>query len=182
MSYIYNRHHRKDIRFFGPSTKNGCPGSFPQGFVDWVRREWWGKKRLWMCSGGFSDPEGVMVDIRPQTRPTIVGDATRLPLKADTFDFVLADPPYSKEEAQKLYGTENPSVLGLIVEGARVLKPGGHFLFLHRLVPGHDPRIPDNLELLAVVGVAVTAHWTNLRALTVFRKIHGLDFKLEVRQ
>lgn len=151
---------------------NKYPGGFPNGFIARVRRKWWGRKRLWLFSGGFRDPGGTMVDVKPEVKPTVVADCSDLPLKSASFDFVLLDPPYSKEEALALYGTEYPSMVAVLNEAARVVAPGGVLLFLHRLVPSTHPRFTHfrGFKLEAVVGVFTLAGLTNMRALSVWRK------------
>ncbi len=109
-------------------------------------------------------------------KPAVIGDAAQLPFKSGSFDFVLADPPYSEEEAQSLYGLPYLSMLGLLKECWRVCADGGHVLLLHRLIPISDPRLPDGMRVRvsAIVGVGVLANWSNIRALTVWRKPNRL--------
>lgn len=42
-----------------------------------------------------NDPETVYMDIRPEVAPDIVGDITRAPFAAGTFDLVIFDPPHA---------------------------------------------------------------------------------------
>lgn len=164
----------RDVWILGPASSK-CPGSFPRGLVPAIRRKWWGQSRLWVCSGGFHDPSGVCIDIRPEVRPDIVCDATVLPFPDESFDFIMADPPYSEAEARALYDLPYLSMTKCINEMIRVCRPGGRVLLLHRLIPGANPQTgTGKLELEAVVGVGVLGAWANIRALTVFRKRHEL--------
>ena len=163
----------RDVWVLGPPG-NGFPGAFPRGFIQRVRRRWWGSRRLWVCSGGVRD--GVTVDIRREVGPAIVADGESLPIRSDRFDFVCLDPPYSEAEAAELYGTGYPNPLRLLVEAWRVTRPGGHILFLHRLVPGTMPGLPmRSANVVGIVGVARVGAWSNMRALTVWRKPEQLD-------
>ena len=165
----------RDVWILGPAS-NDCPGSFPRGFVNAVKRKWWGQKRLWVCSGGFHDPSGICVDIRSDMEPTVFADACALPFPSSSFDFVLADPPYSEAEAESLYGLPYLSMTKCINEMIRVCKPGGRVLLLHRLIPGANSQTDTGkMEVEAVVGVGVLGAWANIRALTVFRKRHELS-------
>ncbi len=57
----------RDTWILGPAG-NGYPGSFPNGFLNRVKKRWWGMRRLWVCSGGFHDPGGIMLDIKQTAR------------------------------------------------------------------------------------------------------------------
>ena len=101
-----------------------------------------------------------------------------MPFDDETFDFVMLDPPYSEEEAMKLYGLPYCNMLKVMNEAARVCQPGGNVVLLHRLIPFYHPH--DNthykrLNVVATVGVYTIAGWTNMRALTVWRKQETLN-------
>lgn len=151
----------------------GYPGAFPQGLIPRIKRRWWGQKRLWLFSGSFKDPLGTTVDIKPELEPDYICNCEELPFEDESFDFVMADPPYSKEEAKKLYNLPYVNVPKTMNEMARVCKPEGHVLFLHRLIPWYFPT--DNahvkrLRPVAIIGVYTLAGYTNIRALTIWRK------------
>jgi SAM-dependent methyltransferase len=158
------------------NSKNGYPGSFPAGFIKNVKRKWWGQNRLWLFSGSFCDPEGVTVDIKQHLKPSVTADCQRLPFQGNSFDFVLADPPYSEQESRELYNLPYCSITKVLQEMLRVCKPGGHILFLHRIVPTAHPSVKlKNAHLTAVVGIYTVAGLTNIRALTVYRKRNTLS-------
>ena len=133
---------------------------------------------MWVCSGGFHD--GVTVDIKREVKPRIIASGESLPIRSDRFDFVFLDPPYSEAEAKEMYGTAYPNPFKLLKEAWRVTKDGGHVLFLHRLIPGSMKGLPMRSQnVVAIVGVARVGAWSNMRALTVFRKpeqLPGLTF------
>ena len=162
----------RDVWCCGPSS-NGYRGAFPRGFVNKVREHWWGEKRLWLFSGSFKDEGGITVDIKPETNPDFVANCEQLPFPDNSFDFVLADPPYSEAEARELYDLPYPSMVKVINEIARVCRPGGHVLFFHRLVPLIHPRFTTGFrtrDIQAVVGIFTIAGMSNMRALTVWKK------------
>ena len=167
----------RNVWGLGPPRSN-YPGAFLTGFVGKVRKRWWGKKRLWLFSGSFKDADGVMVDINPEVKPSIVADCEHLPFKDEMFDFVLLDPPYSEEEAKKLYNMPYINILKVLNEAARVCKSGGYVLLLHRLVPCQHPEFnihAKRLKLEAIIGIYAVGGMSNMRALTVWRKRTTLD-------
>lgn len=67
--------------------------------------------------------------------PTHQGDVTDLPEEwASKFDLVLADPPYSADDAKK-YGVKMPNIPKVMREAARVTKPGGNLVWLSTSFP-----------------------------------------------
>jgi len=162
----------RDVWALGPPS-TGYPGAFPRGLINRIRERWWGKDRLWLFSGGFKDPEGTTVDIKKEVQPDHVCNCEQLPFEDETFDFVMLDPPYSQKEARDLYGLPYHNILKVMDEAARVCRTGGHVILLHRLIPWYHPWESihkKRLKPVAVVGVYTIAGYSNLRALTVWRK------------
>lgn len=166
----------RDVWALGPSNC-GYPGAFPRGLITRIRRKWWGQKRLWLFSGSYKDSGGTTVDINPDTKPDYVCDCEVLPFPDSSFDFIMADPPYSKEESLRLYGLPYVNIIKTLNEMIRVCEPGGCIIFFHRLVPAVFPglNLSKQTQLEAVVGVFTIAGLANIRALTVFRKYQNLD-------
>ncbi len=157
---------------------NGYPGAFPKGLIKRIKRKWWGKKRLWLFSGSFKDPDGVHVDINPDVKPDVVADCEYLPFKDEQFDFIMLDPPYSEQEAKRLYNLPYCNMLKVLNEAARVCKSGGYVILLHRLVPFNHPEDGPHFKRLivkAIIGVYTISGWSNMRALTVWEKYNCLD-------
>lgn len=70
--------------------------------------------------------------------PTWQGDVHHLPQEwTDTFDLVLADPPYSKEESNEQYGIAMPNCSKVIREIRRVAKLGATLVWLDTKWPMH---------------------------------------------
>ena len=168
----------RDIWALGPPDAN-YPGAFPRGLVNKIRLKWWGKDRLWLFSGVFKDPDGTMIDIKPELKPTHVADCSDLSfLKDESFDFVMADPPYSEKEAKEMYDLPYFNMVKTLNEMARVCKPGGYCLFLHRIIPVRHPNFSSEfkrLKIVGIVGIFTIAAMSNIRALTVWRKSETLD-------
>jgi SAM-dependent methyltransferase len=148
-------------------------GGCPNGFVEWAFDEMQAKASiplipsqvLHLCSGSMKI--GICVDIRAEKNPTIVADCRSVPLGDNSFDFIMADPPYSEDYASNLYQTEAvyPKPGQILKEACRLLRPGGLVGLLHFQVP--MSRKP--LKLVKVYGVTTGAGYA-IRAWTLFQK------------
>ena len=121
---------------------------------------------LHVCSGSMKI--GIRVDIRPEVEPDIVADARHLPFPDNSFQWIMADPPYSQEYATNLYGTGDvyPNPHNLVDECLRVLAPGGMLGFMHHIVPKfHKPG-----KIVKVYGISQGPGY-NIRAWSVFSKL-----------
>jgi SAM-dependent methyltransferase len=136
-----------------------------------------------LFSGSFKDEGHTTVDIKPELKPSVVANCEHLPFPDENFDFVLADPPYSEAEAMSLYGLPYYNIVKVLNEMARVCKPGGTVLFFHRLIPAIHPGLSPEfkqLKMIGVVGIFTIAGFSNMRALTVWKKQGKLDGVLEL--
>lgn len=147
-------------------------GGYPRGFlerafailgVDDPRRV------LHLCSGSVTS--GIRIDIRHAMRPSVVADCRVTPFRDESFDWIIADPPYSPEWAANLYGTEEsyPRPLQIMREAARLLRPGGRVGLLHFQVP----MFRKPLRLVSVHGITTGLGYA-IRAFTVLEKIGAL--------
>lgn len=143
-------------------------GGYPKGFL---ARAWDilgvadPTQVLHVCSGSML--VGWTVDIRLQVRPKIVADARALPFSNGTFAWVMADPPYSTEYAENLYGTGAvyPNPHALAQECLRVTQPSGRMAFMHHIVP----KVKRPGKLLKVYTITQGMGY-NVRAWSVFTK------------
>jgi hypothetical protein len=88
--------------------------------------------------------EGFRVDINPDVYPDLVCDAHELSkhIGDRKFDIILADPPFSDEEAEEIFGTPKLNYSKWTLEATKVLNEGGLFIIYHKcLVPNPDPEI-----------------------------------------
>lgn len=163
----------RDVWGLGPPN-TGYAGSFPRGLLNRMKKKgWWGKNRLWLFSGVHKDPDGTTVDIKPELNPDVCCNCEKLPFEDESFDFVMLDPPYSEKEAKELYNLPYFNILKVINEAARVCKPNGCVALLHRLITWHHPEETvhkKRLKIEALVGIFTIAGYTNIRALSVWRK------------
>lgn len=143
-------------------------GGFPKGFLRFAFDDLGvtdPNQVLHLCSGSVRI--GWTVDIRKSTEPKVVADVRHLPFANGAFQWAIADPPYSEEWAQNLYGTGSsyPKPLEIMKEMGRVLRPNGRCGLLHNQVPFF--RKP--LTLLRVRGISQGLGFA-LKAWSVFVK------------
>ncbi|MFQ5916174.1 MAG: hypothetical protein ACE5JS_23625, partial [Nitrospinota bacterium] len=145
-------------------------GRYPKGFLDHVlKQRLLGEVRrdqiLHVCSGTLGPEERWTVDIRPDAKPRVIADGSKLPFKEHSFAAVMIDPPYSDQYARNLYGTDNPRPSWLLREAARVVMANGRIGLLHIAVPF----APPYCHLVTVYGVS-TGVGFRIRAFTVWQK------------
>ena len=159
----------RTTKCFGVNVQGKCRGAFPKGFLKWIKKQnWWGKNRVYLCSGAIEDKQAITVDIRPEMKPTFVEDARATSIKSETSDWVIIDPPYTKALAKELYGTEKyyAGINAFTKEAERICKPNGLILTLSYEIP---KRI-KNCDFIAVVGVYTVPFTGYMRCFTVSRK------------
>ncbi|GAF85129.1 unnamed protein product [marine sediment metagenome] len=93
--------------------------------------------------------QGLRVDLNPEVDPDIICDIHQLTsvlneryMKelAGKFDIILADPPYSAEEAKELYGTPPLKYKVWTNECDKLLCKGGLLIVYHKyLMPNPNP-------------------------------------------
>jgi hypothetical protein len=156
----------RTTKCFGVDGQAKCKGGFPKGFVKWLKEMgWWGKKRVYLCSGAINDESAITVDIRPEVNPTLVEDARKTSIKSDSCDLVIIDPPYTKELSKELYGTEKyyGGINAFANEASRICQPGGKIITLSYEIP---KRVKDS-EFIAVCGIYTIPFTGYMRCLTV---------------
>lgn len=143
-------------------------GGYPIGFVKWALEKMgcvdFGQV-LHMCSGSMLT--GMRLDIRIKTNPDIVADCRDTPFPNESFDFILADPPYTYDLAAKLYKTEDvfPKPFHIMKEALRLLRFGGKFGILHPMIP----MIRKPFRIIDVWGITNGCGY-NIRAFTLMVK------------
>lgn len=160
----------RTTKCFGAETTSECKGAFPRGFMKWVKEMgWWGNCRAYLCSGGVTD--GIRVDIRPEMKPTLLEDARHTSIPEGSCDWVMLDPPYSRQLAEELYGTEQSyaGINAFLKEAVRITKKGGLICTLSYEIP---KRLPD-CDFIAVCGVYSIPATSYMRCFTVSRKKGG---------
>lgn len=113
--------------------------------------------------------QGFRVDLNPEVKPDLLCDAHKLTqhLNGQTFDIILADPPYSDEEAKELYGTPKLNYKKWTAEAEKVLNPGGLLIVYHKYVMPNPN--PDKFSVVKRVFIGNRTYHL-LRAAIYFQK------------
>jgi hypothetical protein len=85
---------------------------------------------------------GFRIDLKEEVKPDLISDAHTFAAKLNgkRFDFILADPPYSTEEALDIYGTPPLKYKKWTEQCDTVLVPGGLLCVYHKYVmPNPNP-------------------------------------------
>jgi SAM-dependent methyltransferase len=125
------------------------------------------EKVLHMFSGSMD--WGDTTDIRSDTGATFVAPYNDLPIENNTYDMVIADPPYNKGFASEwtTHDKDLPKPKHILIEAARVTKPGGIIAILHIIViPAYKVADVTRTALYGILAGPNNA----IRVLNVFRK------------
>lgn len=143
-------------------------GEYPPNYLRRVRALFPDKEQtlhLFAGAVNLNAWPGETVDLNADLRPTYVDDAQTLKqVPLHQYDVVLADPPYSGEDAER-YGT-------MMVKRNRVfsaldrLSPGAHVVWLDQMLPMYRG------DLFATVGYVGIVRSTNhrFRVMTIFER------------
>lgn len=163
----------RTTKCFGAKGKNKYRGSFPAGFLKWLREMGWlvGEKRCYLCAGMVDDEQAIRVDIKKECNPTHLEDARKTSFPDGSFDVVILDPPYTKELAKALYGTEEyySGINVFTKEASRICKVGGTIITLSYEIP----KRLKGCDFIAVCGIYQIPAVSYMRCLTISIKKQG---------
>ena len=144
-------------------------GGYPAGYLRRVRALFPEKKRTLHLFSGRVDLTafpGDTVDLNASLRPTFVDDAQSLEtVPLDKYDLVLADPPYSVEDANHYQTTMIKR--NVVMRALQGLKIGSHVVWLDQVLP-MDRK--DAFAIDAAIGMWKSTNH-RFRGLTIFRRI-----------
>lgn len=150
-------------------VKSTYYGGYPAGYLRRVRALFPEKINTLHLFSGKVDTEtfpGATVDINADNDPDYVDDAQtleRVPL--ETFDLVLADPPYSVEDAEH-YQTSMIK-RNKVMRALQRLKSGAHVVWLDQVLPMYRK---DEFVLEGVIGMVKSTNH-RFRVIVIFRKL-----------
>lgn len=150
-------------------VKSTYYGGYPAGYLHRVRALFPDKRRILHLFSGrveLSAFPGDTVDVNSELSPTFVDDAQtllRVPLR--NYDLVLADPPYSVEDAVRYQTTMVKRNVVMKALGAG-LRKGAHVVWLDQVLPMYRK---VDFEMEAVIGMVKSTNH-RFRVVTVFRK------------
>ncbi len=146
-------------------------GSYPHGYLKRIKALFPDKTAALHLFSGQVDQKvwpGDTLDIRPAVRPTYLCDAQQdlSNVPVESYDIVLADPPYSVEDAERYQTTmiKRNKVLRLLADRCTA---GTHIVWLDQVLPMY--RKSD----WAIVGVIGMVKSTNhrFRVVTIFERL-----------
>jgi hypothetical protein len=152
-------------------VQSGYYGGYPAGYLRRIRALFPDKKRVLHLFSGKVDLSalpGDTVDINKDLSPTYVDDAQRLqcvPLKQ--YDLVLADPPYSIEDAERYRTTMIKR--NVVLAALRGLSANTHIVWLDQVLPMYRK---DTFNVEAVIGMVKSTNH-RFRVVTIFRRLES---------
>jgi hypothetical protein len=150
-------------------VKSSYYGGYPAGYLRRIRALFPDKRRVLHLFSGKVDLAalpGDTVDINPTLKPTYVDNAQtlgRVPL--ESYDLVLADPPYSVEDAERYQTTMVKR--NVVMRALQRLSPGTHVVWLDQVLPMYRK---DAFVQEAVIGMWKSTNH-RFRGITVFRRL-----------
>lgn len=145
---------------------SGLYGGYPAGYLRRIRALFPEKRRILHVFSGQVDLAafpGDTVDSNAEFVPTFVDDAQtleRVPL--EDYDLVLADPPYSVEDAERYQTTMVKR--NRVLKALERLRPGAHVVWLDQVLPMYAKAAWD---LEACIGMVKSTNH-RFRVVTVF--------------
>jgi hypothetical protein len=150
-------------------VKSEYYGGYPAGYLRRIKSLFPDKKHTLHLFSGKVDLgvfPGDTVDINPNLNPTYVDDAQtlkRVPL--ERYDLVLADPPYSIEDADRYETTMVKR--NLVMRALQRLRPGAHVVWLDQVLPMYRK---DAFSQEALIGMWKSTNH-RFRGITIFRRL-----------
>jgi hypothetical protein len=149
-------------------VQTGYYGGYPAGYLRRIRALFPDKRRVLHLFSGKVDLSalpGDTVDINPGLNPTFVDDAqtlTNVPL--DQYDLILADPPYSIDDAQRYQTTMIKR--NLVMRALQRAAADTHIVWLDQVLPMYRK---DAFGIDAVIGMVKSTNH-RFRIVTIFRR------------
>ncbi len=149
-------------------VKSAYYGGYPAGYLRRIGALFPDKSRVLHLFSGRVDLSalpGDTVDINPDLAPNFVDDAqTLLAVPLERYDLVLADPPYSVEDAER-YQTTMIKRNAVMRALARV-SAGTHVVWLDQVLPMYRK---VDFDIVGVIGMVKSTNH-RFRVVTIFRR------------
>jgi len=147
-------------------VKSTYYGGYPAGYLRRMKALFPDKQRTLHLFSGQVDLAafpGDTVDINPALKPTYVDDAQTLTcVPLEEYDLVLADPPYSVEDADHYQTTMVKR--NVVMRALRRLPLGAHVVWLDQVLPMYRK---DAFEQEAAIGMWKSTNH-RFRGITIF--------------
>jgi hypothetical protein len=150
-------------------VKSGLYGGYPAGYLRRVKALFPDKKRVLHLFSGKVDLAvlpGDTVDINPNLSPTFADDAQTLEcVPLENYDLMLADPPYSVEDAERYQTTMVKR--NLVMRALQRVRPGTHVVWLDQVLPMYRK---DAFVIDAAIGMMKSTNH-RFRMIVIFRRL-----------
>lgn len=147
-------------------VKSEYYGGYPAGYLRRVRSLFPDKTHVLHLFSGKVDLTafpGDTVDINPEFKPTYIDDAQTLAgVPLETYDLVLADPPYSVEDTERYQTTMIKR--NVVMRALQRLSIGAHVVWLDQVLPMYRK---DAFDQEAVIGMVKSTNH-RFRVVTIF--------------
>ena len=150
-------------------VKSGYYGGYPAGYLKRVRALFPEKNKALHVFSGRVDQSawpGDTVDLNPDMEPTYLDDAQsleRIPL--GDYDIVLADPPYSVEDAEHYQPTMVKR--NKVMRALSGVSSGTHVVWLDQVLPMYRK---DTWKIVGVIGMVKSTNH-RFRVITIFERL-----------
>ena len=152
------------------TVKSSYYGGYPHGYLKRIKALFPDKQNILHLFSGKVDKDifnGKTIDINPEHTPDVIGDAHKLSeYFEDEFDLILADPPYSIEDCDH-YGTTMVKRKTILNECIKVIKKGGHIVWLDQVLPMYRK---DDLKVVGYIGMVKSTNH-RFRVITIFERL-----------
>lgn len=160
----------EDLWFLGQDYRNTSNyyGAYPANYLKRINALFGEKKKiLHLFSGRLSKGDYTRFDVNMFSGAEVIGEAERLSehFEPNSFDLILADPPYSQEDAVH-YGVPLISRNKVHSECHKILEPGGHLVWLDQAFPMFSKR---NWILQGAIGIVISTNH-RIRATFIWEK------------
>lgn len=150
-------------------VKSGLYGGYPPTYLRRIKALFPDKKHVLHLFSGQVDQTvlpGDTVDILPEMQPTYLDDAQRLQsVPLETYDLILADPPYSQEDAMRYNATMVKR--NVVMQALQRVRSGTHIVWLDQVMPMFRK---DQFSIVACIGMMKSTNH-RFRMIVVFEKL-----------
>jgi 23S rRNA A2030 N6-methylase RlmJ len=150
-------------------VKSTYYGGYPHGYLKRIRALFPDKQKVLHVFSGKVDQTilpGDTVDINATMQPTFVDDChSLLNVPLPDYDLVLADPPYSVEDAEHYQTTMVKR--NVVMRALQRLPVGAHVVWLDQVLPMYKKEF---FAIDAVIGMWKSTNH-RFRGITIFRRV-----------
>lgn len=150
-------------------VKSGYFGGYPAGYLRRIHALFPDKKHVLHLFSGKVDLSalpGDTVDINAELNPTFIDDAQTLEhVPLENYDLILADPPYSVEDAEHYQTTMIKR--NIVMRSLQRITPRTHVVWLDQVLPMYRK---DYFSIEAVIGMVKSTNH-RFRVITIFKRV-----------